>query len=278
MSVMDVVTDAIALGYARQKAVVIGKDGLRYCAKCGKPLETVIDTPLLGRRAYPIMCECDHIEEQKARARAAYEEHERKRKLCFGSFAYGLMDARFANDNGAHPDISRKCANYCRHFDTMLKTNQGLLFYGGVGTGKSFMAACIANELIDNGYTAYMTTVSAIERQTAAFLKEERNEFVESLMTYDLLIVDDLGVERQTEYMQELTYEVINNRYVSERPLIITTNVDIERIKNPATAFEKRLFDRVLEACSFPLHVDGQSQRRANVLQRYKTASELLNE
>ena len=123
-----------------------------------------------------------------------------------------------------------------------------------------------------------MTTMSAIERQTSAYMREERAEFIESIGRYDLLIIDDLGSERQTEYMEELTFEIVNRRYCAMRPMIITTNIDIELIKNPPTDYEKRLFDRVLEACSYPIKFEGKSQRRSNVAKRYRAAEEFINE
>lgn len=274
----DTIRDISAMGYTHVgNHTTIEKNGIKYCARCHKPLEVLLSHPTLGERRYPVMCDCDRKAEQEVRDRFAAEEHDRKRKTCFGSAAYALMDARFANDNHAHPDISRKCANYCKNFESILQYNQGMLFYGSVGTGKSYLAACIANELIDLGYSAYMTTISAIERETSAYMRDERANYINSLRNYSLLIIDDLGVERQTEYMQELTYEVINSRYVSKKPLIITTNIDIERIKNPATDFEKRLFDRILDACSYPIKFSGKSQRRANVAQKYKDMEALLN-
>lgn len=277
----EVIQDAIK---AKERADVENgrkyevRNGIKYCLQCGKPLEVMIEHPLLGKRAYPIICDCDLKAEQEIRDRLAAEENDRRRKSCFGSFAYGLMDARFAADNNERPDVSRKCKNYCKNFEEILRYSQGMIFYGGVGTGKSFMAACIANELIDRGYSAYMTTMSAIERQTSAYMREERAEFIESIGRYDLLIIDDLGSERQTEYMEELTFEIVNRRYCAMRPMIITTNIDIERIKNPPTDYEKRLFDRVLEACSYPIKFEGKSQRRSNVAKRYRAAEEFINE
>lgn len=274
----DTISDISKAGYnsVAQKDTEV-RDGIRYCRKCGKPVETIIEHPALGRRALPIMCDCDRLAEQAVKDRLAYEEHDRRRKQCFGAFAGNLITARFDADNGSHPDVTRKCMNYCKNFEQILQYNQGLLFYGSVGTGKSYMASCIANELIDRGYTAYMTTLSDIDRHISGFTREDKAMFIESLMRYSLLILDDLGVERQTEYMQEVAYEVINSRYVSGKPLIITTNLSLDKIKNPSTDYEKRLFDRILDACSYPIQMSGKSQRRASVAEKYRRAEVLLN-
>jgi DNA replication protein DnaC len=81
------------------------------------------------------------------------------------------------------------------------------------------------------------------------------------LNDFDLLIIDDLGAERKSEYMQETVFNIIDSRYRSGLPFIITTNLTADEIKKPQEVSFQRIYDRILERC-FPVEVTGQSRRR----------------
>ncbi len=76
---------------------------------------------------------------------------------------------------------------------------------------------------------------------------EDRAAFIASLDDYSLLVIDDLGVERNTEYAMEQMFTVIDSRYRSKKPLIVTTNLKLEEIKNPPDLAHARIYDRILE-------------------------------
>ena len=73
---------------------------------------------------------------------------------------------------------------------------------------------------------------------------EDRADFIASFDEYDLLIIDDLGVERSTEYAMEQMFFVIDSRYRSRRPMIITTNLKLSELKNPPDLAHARIYDR----------------------------------
>lgn len=75
------------------------------------------------------------------------------------------------------------------------------------------------------------------------------------------MIIDDFGMERNTEYALENIFSVIDRRYCSERPLIVTTNLPLERMKQELDLWKKRIYDRVLQMC-VPVKVDGESRRK----------------
>ena len=125
----------------------------------------------------------------------------------------------------------------------MLYSN--LLLFGDVGTGKSFFAGCIANALLDRDIPVLMTNFPSILNRLTGMFSEDRTEFIASLELYDLLIIDDLGVERSTEYAMEQMFHVIDSR--SRKPMIITTNLRLEEIKNPPDLAHARIYDRILE-------------------------------
>ena len=78
-----------------------------------------------------------------------------------------------------------------------------------------------------------MTNFSKILNQMGAMYSEERYRYIASFSNYSLLILDDLGIERSTEYALEQVYAVIDERYKSGLPVIITTNLKIAEIRNP---------------------------------------------
>ena len=85
------------------------------------------------------------------------------------------------------------------HWEDMRTDNIGCLFWGGVGTGKSYLAGCIANALMEKEIPVHMTNFALILNDLAASF-ENRNEYISRLCRYPLLILDDFGMERGTEY------------------------------------------------------------------------------
>ena len=86
--------------------------------------------------------------------------------------------------------------------------------------------------------------------------------YIADLCKYDLLILDDLGVERKSEYMQEMVYKIVNARYVAGTPVVVTTNLTPDELTKTADLGYARTYDRLLEKC-LPIKVDGRSRRRA---------------
>lgn len=89
------------------------------------------------------------------------------------------------------------------------------------------------------------------------------------------LVLDDVGIERQTGYMAEKMFEIIDARYRSRRPLIVTTNLTLEEISNPQQMEYKRVFDRIVEMCQ-PIHVSGEGRRKAIAREKSNKAREIL--
>jgi len=114
-----------------------------------------------------------------------------------------------------------------------------------VGTGKSFFAGCIANALLDRDVPVLMTNFPTILNRLTGMFSEDRADFIASFDEYDLLIIDDLGVERSTEYAMEQMFFVIDSRYRSRRPMIITTNLKLAELKNPPDLAHARIYDRI---------------------------------
>lgn len=184
-----------------------------------------------------------------------------------------LMDWRFsAAEDSRHIQMGKR---YVNNWETAKENNLGLLFWGGVGSGKSFLAACIANALLDQGIPVLMTNFSKVLNRMGNLYSEERYAYIESFRKYELLIIDDLGIERNTDYALEQVYAVIDERYKANLPLIVTTNLTISQLRNPIDAAHARIYSRILEMCT-PVRIDCEDRRKAIASSKQERTRKLL--
>ena len=139
------------------------------------------------------------------------------------------------------------------------------------------MAGCIANELIKNNVPVMMTSLVKIINNLQGFTIADKNEYLNSLNRFDLLILDDLGAERQSDFALEQVFNVIDNRYKSEQPVIITTNLSLSELKNPSDIKYKRIYDRILEMC-VPLKFEGESRRKEKSKEKFNVLKQLFTD
>lgn len=253
----------------------IDDEGLLRCANCHGRRETIVE--IFGKaRKVNCVCQCQQAanlaEEQAIENRAKMRRIEEMRRTGFTDAK--LMECTFENDDGSQPKVLHIAKNYVENFEQMKDTGKGLLLYGGVGTGKTYAAASIANALIDKGVSAIVTNFARISNKLQERF-EKKQAYLDNLNKFDLLVLDDLAAERSTEYMQEIVYNVIDARYRAGLPMIITTNLSLETIKNPPNATDNRIYDRILEKC-FPVEVKGKSHRRKNIKDEYENMKGLL--
>ena len=197
-----------------------------------------------------------------------------RREEAFGE-ASALYEYCFARDNGSVPQMEQ-ARRYVSHWEQMRRQNLGLLFWGKPGNGKTFAAACIANALLDQEGmdvpTVKMTTFGTILNRLPGMNAQDKTWYLNQFRDCDLLILDDFGMERQTEYAREQIFNIIDGRYLARRPLIVTTNLSMNALKHPACMEQQRIYDRILEMC-VPVCFDGESLRQgkaAENLQKFR--------
>jgi len=253
-----------------------GEDGLLYCGKCRTPKQFRMDAPPLEGRLLPHPCRC---EQERLDREAAEQEARRHRQAVADLKRRGFTDPAmrewtFANDNGKCPQM-KHARFYVEHWDTMQEENIGYLLWGGVGTGKSYFAGCIANALMEQEVAVRMTNFALILNDlTASF--EGRNEYIARLCRAPLLILDDFGMERGTEYGLEQVYNVIDSRYRSRRPLIVTTNLSLQDLQHPQDTAHARIYDRLLEMCA-PIRFSGENFRKATAQDKLARLKNLMD-
>ncbi|MBR2390260.1 MAG: ATP-binding protein [Mogibacterium sp.] len=232
------------------------QDGLWHCGICKTPKQFVKEMDGITINAM-CLCKCE-AEKRRKEAEAEERKHEeaelRRRKIfCFPSA--DMIEWNFANDDRKQ-DISF-ARKYVDHFTKARAEGKGLLLYGGVGTGKTYVAAAIANALIEQKKSVKLNTA----RGYADSAFDDKDGFIEMLHTMDLVILDDLSAERQTDYMQETVFTIVNTRYESKLPLIVTTNMDFQQIRNPDGLAQERIFSRIAAMC-YPIPVAGSDRRK----------------
>lgn len=262
---------------------IIGQDGLLHCSVCGDVVEKILPFPTFDGTGNKkdmrvhVMCTCQKKEKEE------YEAEQRKleeMRVVEGLRKLSLMDEKLVQarlstftETEDNARLLKIVQNYISNFDKMLSENQGLLLWGPVGTGKSFAAAVIANELLDRRTSVVMTSFIKILKEVGTF--DTDNGKIEKINQSKLLIIDDLGAERGTDYTLERVYDIIDSRYRSNKPIILTTNLTMEQMKNCDDIRYNRIYDRIFEMC-YPVKVTGLSWRKREAASRYAETKKIL--
>ncbi len=242
----------------------VGDDGLLRCGVCGEPKQTEIDGVKVS-----CICKCGKAERKQETERKRREENDNRRKSCFTSqlLATYRLDAA---DKTKAAELARK---YVKLWPEMKKDGTGLLLWGNVGTGKSYIAAAIANAVIDMGESARMRTTGELVLEVQS--SQDRIGIINQICGPSLVVLDDLGAESETQSAAGIVYTAIDRRYQTGRPFIVTTNIPFEEIRTATDSGKSRLYSRILERC-IPVFVDGNDRRKAEGAERLKRARELF--
>lgn len=244
------INDAMLIAENNAKSVMdslyIDDDGFYCCKKCKTRKQVEIFVFGSSQRVY---CDCKCEQEQYKHEREEYykqkkiAELEEYKRYGFSNDDYNSYS--FKQDdcpNSKESQISRK---YVANFDKMKQANLGLLFHGKCDTGKTFYSSCICNALVQQGYFVIMTSISALSEKMDANFKAERSTILERISQADLLILDDVGTERKTQSALENAFDIVNTRYLSRKPMIISTNLKSQELGTEDIRLE-RIYQRIL--------------------------------
>ena len=227
-----------------EDTVCVGSDGLQYCKVCGEAKEAFFpEGGFMGMKKHSRQCACDrkaYEEEQK------YFKDKEHRELVSRNTSICFDESRMEEWTFENADMSdavmHKAKSYVDNWDEMKRNHIGCLFWGPVGTGKSYIAGCIANDLLKREVTVKMTN-------------------------FNTIIDDIFPLADKTEYI---------NALASYQLLIITTNLPLKEIKSETMLDKRRIYDRILEMCT-PMYVGGTSKREAIASMKMEKAKTLLN-
>lgn len=252
------------------------KDGHAYCKTCHERKDGEVKSLMDMKFIFKNNCKCDRERFEKQKQREKEQEIEQLKKSCFISMSQWAYT--FDNYKGEKDKSYTIAKNYVKEYEQMKKENIGLLFCGTVGSGKTYLACCIANALIEE----YMIRVKI--RNFAQIINDlqksgfdlDKNEYIESLTNVSVLILDDLGIERDTSYAKEQVYNIVNSRYLKQKPTIFTTNLPYEKIQNSDDGVEyERIYSRIIEMC-IPVKVMGEDFRKRLQKEKLKQNKERL--
>lgn len=249
----------------------------KVCKYCGKPYKVngnIPDfLPDFIKEKIKFIPDCDCLE--KISQEEMEEREEKRQRECINNKIkkykdLSVMDNKFLEStfDTANFDKNLKLSKvYAEKFIKKIP-NVGILFFGNAGTGKTFASSCIANYLMKNGKTVLVINIGLyLNKLKENFFKKEKdfseNKFLQEVGEVDLLILDDFGTETPSDFTIEKIFNLVDNRYRSKKPLIITTNLNsIKGIEDYYlnTDIYHRISDR-LNSMVYPVQMVGESKR-----------------
>lgn len=232
------------------------ENGVIRCAVCKEPRTAFIEA--LGKEM-PVSCSCYERGEadRKRMELVAYVTQKAEEAKHLYDNSYNQFT--FSADDRPETEASKMSRSYVDHWEEMEKENFGLLFSGSVGRGKSFYASCIVNALRAHGVSTLILTTSRMINVMQS--SRDPQSVIDKLNTFRLVALDDLGAERDTDYAVEQIENFVNDRILSNKPLIVTTNMTGKELSNPPDLRYARIFDRVMVMCPQPIVLTGESRR-----------------
>ena len=242
------------------------------CETCGEPLFQEIE--MLGsadgkKYIVPRTCKCRKDEAKRWAEKEAHEALEVKRERMIPS-RYG-RECRFENANDTKAIRAMKF--YVENWDEM-KTKPGSMLYGTVGTGKTYAAYCAANALIEKGVSVYINRILNIADSMFGD-RENYYHMLDRVKKCELLILDDFGADRDTSFMNEQAFKIVDARIETGRPMIVTTNLTPEVMMSEKDYERKRVYDRIIGNTT-PVKCVGKSMREEAYKQNKKEMTEKL--
>lgn len=264
----------------------LGSDGLPYCKNCFGRRYCVLDDGIAVRM---LSCECNREkwkkEEEEERAKQILHEFETRRKLS-------LLDERYKNVSFDTARITQnnklayeKCQNFVKNRKTVYEHGIGMYIYGDNSTGKTYLTACMCNELVRNGsYCVYTNMAQILDEIRATYSGGgvSETDLLLKIKSYDFAFIDDLGKEfigrehnaNSSKWAEEKFFEILNVRYNAQKPTIFSSNYSIQDLAT-VLKLDKGIVERIVEMSTRVIKLTGDDFRSYAREKKNKIAKEL---
>jgi DNA replication protein DnaC len=161
------------------------------------------------------------------------------------------------------PKLVGEVRRYIQDIGANLDAGRGLWFMGNVGTGKTTLAMLVSKSALERGRSVAIYSLPRLLNEIRKTYNEGSElsylELLDSLASVDLLHIDDVGAERQNEWVLEQLYSIVNARYEEERAIVLTTNLDVPVLREQIS---ERTVSRLIEMCGEPLPLYDEDRRQ----------------
>jgi len=251
--------------------------GELICGECGEMKMALLDSKAIqaqfgGPRLFSVACRCRREESDALYAAQRDAALKERREKAMPSARW--RESRFEADDGRSRAIREMLEHYADRFSEMRDRNIGVALSGENGTGKTFWAACVANRLIDEGRRVKMATMASLVTGLSE-TGDRRSELLGEIEKADLLVIDDLGAERDTSFGLEKAFEVLDVRYNCKKPVLLTMNLSKAELDDPIDMQHARIYSRVKEMCPILAVVSGE-RRSAIAQEKREIAREII--
>lgn len=235
-----------------------------FCPECGSlcRYDEFPQNKLYGAKNIDCKCRSKEITKRKV-----------KQYADISVFDSNIKNNTFANSkpiNDKEKFFMNKFENFCNKFDDFQNKRVGIIMYGNPGTSKTYYTNCMINDLESKGKIYIAWNVSGYIRKIIdSYSKSSLDNALESKMLksindVDIVVLDDLGSEKLTEKGKEYLYNLVNEIYMKNKKLIVSTNNDFSSLDNHLRFNgSDKIMDRLREIC-YPFHFDWESRRGKN--------------
>lgn len=224
------------------------------CPDCGRKVNPIAIEVFGQPRYIPAKCECAFEREAQEESRRKEAERQERIQRVFDLAELGPRFSECTFEKWTQRKGVERCyqlaSEYAENFGEHYGRGEGLLLMGEPGNGKTHLAAAIVNQLVPKGKTCVFRSVPALLKKLQETYRDgskvTESEVLAILQEADLLVLDDLGSEKVTEWAESTLYYIVDERYRWKKPLVVTTNCRLEVLEE---RIGTRTIDRLLEMC-----------------------------
>lgn len=272
---LDELKEEVVSGkYRLKEDEFLGDDGLPYCKKCKTKRFFVVEDNSFAMFG---SCECQQREqkerEEKEQRRKRVEEFNNRQILSLIGERYKNVRFKDARITPHNKTAFEKCGNYAKNGKKVYELNIGLYIYGDNSSGKTYLTACLCNELVWLGWRCVYTNLASILNEIrASYDGNGMGEclLLRQLQTFDFVFIDDLGKEfigrefnsATAKWAEGKLFEILNARYNARKPTIFSSNYSISELASVLN-LDKAIVERINEMATRAIKLEGDDFRTA---------------